>query len=57
MTGQLLLEADANEEPNNKLVGVKRDSNNASPEELLEAGASWAMSFTEDNILTALQDA
>jgi hypothetical protein len=47
----------AKSKPDNKLVGVKLNSNNASPEELLGAGASWAMSFTEDNILKALKDA
>lgn len=43
--------------PGNKLVGVKLGSNNASPEELLGANTSWAMSFKEANILKALKDA
>ena len=41
----------------NSLVGVKIDSTYTSPEELLGAGASWAMSFTEANIIKALKDA
>ena len=41
----------------NKLVGVKLSSTNASPEELLNSGASWAMSFTRDTIIKALDDA
>ena len=41
----------------NKLVGIKLASTNVSPEELLGAGASWAMSFTETAIIKALNDA
>lgn len=41
----------------NKLVGVKIDRTYDSPEELLGAGASWAMSFTQDAIIKALADA
>jgi len=41
----------------NKLVGVKIDRTYESPEELIGAGAAWAMSFTEDEILKALNDA
>ncbi len=40
----------------NKLVGVKIDRSYDSPEELIGAGATWAMSFTEDAILKALND-
>ena len=43
--------------PENKLVGVKLNSNYSSPEELVGAGASWALSFTEASILKALKDA
>jgi hypothetical protein len=38
----------------NKIVAVKLDRNSESPEELLGAGASWAMSFTEDAVIRAL---
>lgn len=41
----------------NKLVGVKISSTNNSPDELLNSGASWAMSFTRDTIIKALDDA
>ena len=41
----------------NKLVGVKLSSANESPEELLGAGASWAMSFTQNSIIKALNEA
>ncbi|OGY40879.1 MAG: hypothetical protein A2Y82_03325 [Candidatus Buchananbacteria bacterium RBG_13_36_9] len=41
----------------NSLVAVKIDSTNESPEELLGSGASWAMSFTEENIINALDKA
>lgn len=38
-----------------KLVAVKIDSSNESPEELMGAGASWAYSFTEDSIMKAVR--
>lgn len=41
---------------NNKLVAVKIDRSYKSPEELLGAGASWAMSFTEKAIIKALNN-
>jgi len=41
----------------NSLVAVKIDSNYESPDELLGSGASWAMSFTEENIINALDKA
>lgn len=37
-----------------KLVAVKLDFTNVSPDELLNSGASWAMSFTKDSIVKAL---
>jgi len=43
-------------ENKNKLVAVKLSSTNTSPDELLSSGASWAMSFTRDTILKALND-
>ena len=41
----------------NKLVGVKIDKSYESPEEFLNSGASWAMSFTQDAIIKALNEA
>lgn len=38
----------------NKIVAVKLDRAYASPEELQGAGATWALSFTEDAIIKAL---
>ncbi len=43
-------------EAGNALVAVKLDSSYESPEELLGSGASWAMSFTEANIINALNN-
>lgn len=50
-------EVDQSKLNKNKLVGVKLDKNNESPEEILNSGASWAMSFTQDAILKALNNA
>jgi len=44
-------------EAGNKLVGVKIEYTNESPEELYNSGASWAMSFEKDAILKALANA
>jgi hypothetical protein len=44
-------------ELNKKLVAVKIERGNTSPEELLNAGASWAMSFTFDSIKNAINSA
>jgi len=41
-------------ENGNSIVGVKLDSTYESPDEMLGVGASWAMSFTEENIIKAL---
>ena len=41
----------------NKIVAVKLDRENESPEELLDSGASWAMSFSQAAIIKALNDA
>jgi hypothetical protein len=41
----------------NKLVAVKINRSYESPDELLGAGASWAMSFEQEPILKALGDA
>lgn len=40
-----------------KLVGVKLDKNYESPTALLNSGASWAMSFTQQAIIKALEEA
>jgi len=40
-----------------KLVAVKISSWNTTPSDLLNAGASWAMSFTFDAIKKAIEDA
>lgn len=44
-------------EHKNKLVGIKIDKSYTSPDELLNSGASWAMSFTKDAIIKALKEA
>ena len=44
-------------ENGNKLVAVKIDRSYDSPEELIGSGASWAMSFTQDAIIRALNEA
>jgi hypothetical protein len=44
-------------ENGNKLVGVKIDKSYSSPDELLNAGASWALSFTQEKIIEALNNA
>ncbi|WP_026765123.1 TIR domain-containing protein [Sediminibacterium salmoneum] len=41
----------------NRLVAVKLDREYESPNELLGANASWAMSFTKDSIINALNEA
>jgi hypothetical protein len=41
----------------NKIVAVKIDKSYESPEELLGANASWAMSFTQAAIIKALNEA
>lgn len=44
-------------EHRNRLVGVKIDKTYESPEQLFNAGACWAMSFTQEAIIKALNDA
>ena len=44
-------------EANNALVAVKIDKEYESPEAILNCGAHWAMSFSEDDIMTALNRA
>jgi hypothetical protein len=44
-------------ENGNKIVAVKIDKSYNSPEEIYGSGASWAMSFTQDAIIKALDEA
>jgi hypothetical protein len=44
-------------ENRNKLVGIKINSSYSSPDELLNSGASWASSFTQEKIIEALNNA
>jgi hypothetical protein len=44
-------------EHRNKLVAIKLSSTNTSPDELLSSGAKWAMSFTQEAIIKALNEA
>jgi len=44
-------------ESGNRLVAVKIDRSNESPEELLDSEASWAMSFDQAAIIRALEQA
>lgn len=44
-------------EHGNRLVAVKLDKSYEAPEELLGAGAAWALSFTQDSIIKALNEA
>ncbi len=41
----------------NKIIAVKIDKSYTSPEEIINIGASWAMSFTQDTIIKAIQNA
>jgi len=44
-------------ENGNKIVAVKIDKSYDSPEEIYGSGAFWAMSFTQDAIIKALDEA
>ena len=41
----------------NRLIAVKLQKANPTPGPLLNAGATWAMSFTQDAVLKAINDA
>jgi len=56
-TNWLNFEIARSKDNGNKLVGVKLSRDNESPSELLNSGASWAMSFTEEAIIQALENA
>ena len=53
----ITFEVAKSKEHGKKLVGAKIKKSCDSPEELLNSGAKWAMSFTHDAILKALNDA
>lgn len=40
----------------NKIIAVKLAKKNTSPDEILNSGASWAMIFSKDSILKALNE-
>lgn len=50
-------EIDKSKTNGNKLVGVKISKSYESPECLLNSGATWAMSFTEQAVVKALNQA
>ena len=50
-------EVTKSKEHKNKLVAVKLSSTNVSPDELLSSGAKWAMSFNQESIIKALNEA
>ena len=41
----------------NKLIAIKLDYSNTSPDEIIGSGATWAYSFTKDAIVNALNEA
>ena len=56
-SGWVTWEIDKAKELNKKLVAVKISSGNTTPSAFLNAGASWAMSFSFDAIKKAIEDA
>ena len=56
-SGWVTWEIDKAKKLKKKLVAVKISSVNTTPSGLLNAGASWAMSFTVDAIKKAIEDA
>lgn len=54
-SGWVKWEIDKALELNKKLVAVKTDRSNTPPRGLSRVGATWAMSFTEDAIKTAVK--
>ncbi len=50
-------EINKSKELGNKLVAVKLDRNNTSPEAIMGEGAKWAMSFDQEPIINALENA
>jgi hypothetical protein len=56
-TNWINFEIAKSKESGNRLVAVKIDRSYESPEELVNAGASWAMSFDQAPIIRALEQA
>ena len=50
-------EIEKSKEEKKKLVGVKIERSNESPEPLLNAGATWAHTYSVESILKALREA
>ena len=49
-------EIEKSKEGGNRLIAVKRSSNNPTPDPLYNSGATWAMSFTQDPVLKAINE-
>lgn len=56
-TNWINFEVARSKDHNNKLVAVKIDKSYESPDEIMGSGAKWAMSFTQDAIIKALNEA
>ena len=52
-----IFEIEKSKEHKNKLVAVKLNQKNSSPDSLLDSGVSWAMSFNQEAIIKALNNA
>lgn len=50
-------EINKSDEENNRFIAVKINSSNSTPKPLYGKGAKWAMSFTVEAILKAIQEA
>lgn len=50
-------EINKSKDEDNKIVGVKIDRSYESPDAIKNCGASWAMSFTQEAIIRALNEA
>lgn len=51
-----IFEIEQSKKNDNKIVAVKLDKQNESPDALLHCGCKWAMSYKEDAILQALNE-
>lgn len=56
-SGWVKWEIDKAVELNKKIVAVKTGTSNTTPDKLYGVSATWAMSFTESSIKTAINDA
>lgn len=52
-----IFEIEKSKQARNKIVAVKLNMYNSSPSELLNCGVSWAMSFTFNSIIRAINNA